>query len=84
MTDNTQAQPANNPIILKPKSGLSMGQQVLIALILGVTAGLLLGEYTTGIKVIGDIYIGLLQMMLLNVCLICIQLISLVCLLTCH
>lgn len=65
MTDNTQAQPANNPIILKPKSGLSMGQQVLIALILGVTAGLLLGEYTTGIKIIGDIYIGLLQMMVL-------------------
>ncbi len=42
-----------------------MGQQVVIALLLGVTAGVFFGEMTKGIKVIGDIYIGLLQMMVL-------------------
>ena len=42
-----------------------MGQQVMIALLLGITAGLFFGELTTKIKIIGDIYIGLLQMMVL-------------------
>ena len=42
-----------------------MGQQVLVALLLGVLAGIVFGELTTSIKFIGDIYIGLLLMMVL-------------------
>jgi len=65
MTEAARAQPSAKPVVLKPKSGLSMGQQVLIALLLGIAAGLFFGELTTEIKIIGDIYIGLLQMMVL-------------------
>ncbi len=65
MTDAAQAQPSEQPVVLKPKRGLSMGQQVMIALLLGVASGLFFGELTKQIKVIGDIYIGLLQMMVL-------------------
>ncbi len=65
MTEAAQTQPADKPVVLKPKRGLSMGQQVMIALLLGVASGLFFGEWTTQIKVIGDIYIGLLQMMVL-------------------
>jgi proton glutamate symport protein len=42
-----------------------MPQQVLIALALGVATGLFFGEYAAGLKIIGDVYIGLLQMMVL-------------------
>lgn len=42
-----------------------MAQQVLVALMLGVGAGLFFGEWTTRIKFVGDIYVGLLQMMVL-------------------
>ena len=42
-----------------------MSQQVLIALIAGVATGLFLGEYATHMKFVADIYIGLLQMMVL-------------------
>lgn len=42
-----------------------MGQQVFIALLLGVGAGIFFGELATWVKFIGDIYIGLLQMMVL-------------------
>ncbi|MEA3277725.1 MAG: cation:dicarboxylase symporter family transporter [Pseudomonadota bacterium] len=42
-----------------------MAQQVLIALLLGIAAGLFFGDWTTQVKFIGDIYIGLLQMMVL-------------------
>ena len=42
-----------------------MSQQVLVALLLGVAAGLFFGELTTRIKFVGDIYVGLLQMMVL-------------------
>jgi proton glutamate symport protein len=42
-----------------------MGQQVLLALLLGIASGLFFGEWSTHIKFIGDIYIGLLQMMVL-------------------
>jgi Na+/H+-dicarboxylate symporter len=50
---------------VKPKRGLSMAQQVLVALLLGVAAGLFFGEWTTRIKFVGEIYVGLLQMMVL-------------------
>jgi len=44
---------------------LSIGQQVLVALLTGVGCGVFLGEYAEGIGVIGDVYVGLLQMMVL-------------------
>ncbi len=65
MTDTTQARSSDTSVVVKPKRGLSMAQQVLIALLLGIAAGLFFGELTTQIKFIGDIYIGLLQMMVL-------------------
>ena len=48
-----------------PAKGLTMGQQVLIALLLGVVAGVFFGDLTTHIRFVGDIYVGLLQMMVL-------------------
>jgi Na+/H+-dicarboxylate symporter len=42
-----------------------MGQQVLLALLLGIASGLFFGVWSTHIQFIGDIYIGLLQMMVL-------------------
>ena len=42
-----------------------MGQQVLLALVLGIACGLFLGEFSANIAIIGDIYVGLLQMMVL-------------------
>ena len=42
-----------------------MAQQVLVALLSGVAAGIIFGEWTTRIKFVGDIYVGLLQMMVL-------------------
>jgi Na+/H+-dicarboxylate symporter len=42
-----------------------MPQQVLIALLGGIATGIFFGEETTRIKFFGDIYIGLLQMMVL-------------------
>lgn len=44
---------------------LSLGQQVLAALLAGIGCGVFLGEYAEGIGVIGDVYVGLLQMMVL-------------------
>ena len=65
MTQTVQSHSQDQPAVLKPKRGLSMAQQVLIALLLGTAAGLFFGEETTQVKFIGDIYIGLLQMMVL-------------------
>jgi len=44
---------------------IGMGQQVVLALFFGVLCGLFFGELTTYIKFIGDIYVGLIQMMVL-------------------
>ena len=65
MTDAASLQPKGEPAVLKPDRGLSMSQQVLIAVLVGVATGIFFGEMTTGLKFIGDIYIGLLQMMVL-------------------
>ena len=65
MTEATTTQPSNNTPPLNPEKGLTMGQQVFIGLLLGIVAGLFFGEMAAGVKVIGDIYIGLLQMMVL-------------------
>ena len=64
MADTTEgniAAPAATPT--KPR--LTMPQMVLIALAAGIACGLFFGEYATKIKFLGDIYIGLLQMMVL-------------------
>lgn len=44
---------------------LSFTQKILIALALGVACGLFFGELVAGLKVVGDVYIGLLQMTVL-------------------
>ena len=44
---------------------LSPFQRVIIALILGISAGIFVGEPAGDIKVIGDVYIRLLQMTVL-------------------
>ena len=43
-----------------------MSQQMLIALVLGIATGLFLGKYANRMKFFADIYIGLLQMMVLS------------------
>jgi Na+/H+-dicarboxylate symporter len=65
MTNTAKSSPSGKTVVLKPDRGLSMSQQVLIALLVGVATGVFFGEMTTGLKFIGDIYIGLLQMMVL-------------------
>ena len=42
-----------------------MPQRVLIALVMGIAAGLFLGEHAARLDLIGKIYVGLLQMMVL-------------------
>ena len=56
---------SSNVTTPESKPRLSMSQQVLIALLVGIAAGIFFGEETTRIKFFGDIYIGLLQMMVL-------------------
>jgi len=47
------------------KRGLSFTQRVLLGLLLGIGAGLFFGEYVAWMKVVGDAYVGLLQMTVL-------------------
>ena len=49
----------------RPGSRLSLSAQVFIALALGILAGLFFGELIAPVKVVGDIFIGLLQMTVL-------------------
>ena len=44
---------------------LSLSSWILIGLVLGVACGLFLGEYAAGLSVIGDAFVGLLQMTVL-------------------
>lgn len=53
------------PGVPKQKKSLGMTTRVLIALGLGTACGLFFGEYTASLKVLGDIYVGLLQMTVL-------------------
>lgn len=48
-----------------PKPGANLGRPILIALALGLLAGIFLGEYAGALRVIGDAFIGLLQMTVL-------------------
>ena len=47
------------------RTRVSMPQMVLMALAAGVATGVFFGELTTRIKLLGDLYISLLQMMVL-------------------
>ena len=51
----------------KPKKGASskLSRAVLTGLVLGVIAGIVFGEYCAPLKVVGDVFIGLLQMTVL-------------------
>jgi Na+/H+-dicarboxylate symporter len=49
----------------RAKPLLSMPQMVLVGLVLGIACGLFFGEEAARIEFIGDMYIGLLQMMVL-------------------
>jgi Na+/H+-dicarboxylate symporter len=66
MSDTTKTDTvSSNAATSDSKPRFSMAQQVLVALLIGVAAGLFFGEWTTRIKFVGDIYVGLLQMMVL-------------------
>ncbi|WP_020531511.1 cation:dicarboxylate symporter family transporter [Flexithrix dorotheae] len=49
----------------KPKEPMPLSTKILIGLILGIATGLFFGEYTSHLKIIGDAFIGLLQMTVL-------------------
>ena len=49
----------------KPRKPLGITAKVLISLGLGTACGLFFGEFTAWMKVLGDIYVGLLQMTVL-------------------
>jgi len=48
-----------------PKPRLSPFQRILLALLLGVTTGVFLGELAAPLRVVGDVYVGFLQMTVL-------------------
>ena len=64
MSENVQIRSTEHPAE-KSQRGLTMAQQVLGALLLGIAVGLFFGDWTVHVQFIGDIYIGLLQMMVL-------------------
>ena len=64
MTDMARNQ-SDEPMIAPTKKRIGMAQAVLIALVAGIASGVFFGEETRRIEIIGDIYIGLLQMMVL-------------------
>lgn len=59
------AQEGGSGVDLKSRPRFSLGLQVLLALVLGVAIGLFFGEGAVRFKFIGDIYVRLLQMMVL-------------------
>ncbi len=64
MSDKSSAQSPANPASPKPQR-LGLATQILIGLTAGLACGLFFGEYCESLKVIGDIFIGLLQMTVL-------------------
>jgi Na+/H+-dicarboxylate symporter/ABC-type amino acid transport substrate-binding protein len=71
-TDNLAAgQEPNNPVIRNPDGGTrrrrtpGLAGQVLIGLGLGVVAGIVFGEWMRHLQIIGDVFVGLLQMTVL-------------------
>jgi len=49
----------------RPQRFGSLGSKILLGLALGVASGLFVGEYAAPLKIIGDIFVGLLQMTVL-------------------
>jgi len=49
----------------KPRRRLSLSAKILLGLILGVGCGLFFGEYCASLKILGDAFVGLLQMTVL-------------------
>ncbi len=47
------------------KRGLSLSQMILIGLFAGIGCGLFFGEWCANLQIIGDVFIGLLQMVVL-------------------
>jgi Na+/H+-dicarboxylate symporter/ABC-type amino acid transport substrate-binding protein len=47
------------------RRGPGLAMQVLIGLVLGVIAGIVFGEWMSNLKIIGDVFVGLLQMTVL-------------------
>jgi len=50
---------------LPNKRRLDLSSQILIALVMGLACGLFFGDYCDSLKVIGEVFIGLLQMTVL-------------------
>ena len=61
MNESVQSKAADS----RAKPRLSMPQMVLVALVMGISCGLFFGEEAAKIEFLGDMYIGLLQMMVL-------------------
>lgn len=51
--------------ISQPQAFGSLGTRILIGLVVGIATGLFVGEYAAALKVVGDIFVGLLQMTVL-------------------
>ena len=47
------------------KQGLALGNKILVGVLAGIAVGVFLGEQTTPFKVVGRIYVSLLQMTVL-------------------
>ena len=48
-----------------PKRSLSLSQMILIGLVAGIGCGLFFGDWCANLQVVGDVFIGLLQMVVL-------------------
>jgi len=52
----------SNPSANKPQKGRSFTFKILTGLFSGILLGLLVGDYTEHLKIIGDVYVALMQM----------------------
>ena len=52
----------SNPSANKPQKGRSFTFKILTGLFSGIFVGLLVGDYTEHLKIIGDVYVALMQM----------------------
>jgi len=59
MTTHGTAEAAAPP--RPPRKRIGLAEQVLVGLALGTLAGVFFGEMASGLKIVGDVFIGLLQ-----------------------
>ncbi len=52
-------------VIERHNSNFASTLNIIVSLLLGITTGLMIGEYAAKLQILGDIYIGLLQMTVL-------------------